>query len=166
MCLEHIEKWGLWDDQLKRARLATSDPHILAQIDVAPHWSVVGGHGRRRVEERMRQEAVMGTSLPPDVGSSVPPHVSNSTVPPHFEVENDLLHEMVEDLLAREVDAECEDDCACIDAAQKEEDHLLQAAKSPLYEGCKYSILRASLEILNLQAMFGWSSASVDALLR
>ena len=73
---------------------------------------------------------------------------------------------MVEDLLVREVDDECEDDCACIDAAQKEEDHLLQAASTPLYEGCNYSILRASLEILNLQAMFGWSSTSVDALLR
>ena len=171
VCLEHVEKWGLWDDQLKRARVETSDPHILAQIDVAPHWRVVGGHGRRRVEERMRQEAVMGTSTLPSVGPSwegahSATHGASSSAPPHRAVEDDIIHSMVEDLLAREATFECEDDCACVDAAQEEEDHLHQAASTPLYDGCSYSILRASLELLNLQAMFGWSSASVDALLR
>ena len=85
---------------------------------------------------------------------------------PHVEVEDDHLHTMVEDLLAREVENECEPECACEEAAQKTKDSLLEAAHTALYEGCSYSILRASLEILNIQATFGWSNAGVDALLR
>ena len=48
----------------------------------------------------------------------------SSSVLPHVEVEDDLLHDMVEDLLAREAIAECDDDCSCVDAAQKKEDLL------------------------------------------
>ena len=77
------------------------------------------------------------------------------------------MHEMVEDLLLREAQDVCDDDCACCEeASQRAEDGLLDAARKPLYAGSTYSILRASWELLNLQAMFGWSSASVDALLR
>ena len=81
-------------------------------------------------------------------------------------VEDDLLHTMVEDLLAREAAANCGDDCPSGEATEQEQDVLLQHARTPLYEGCTYSTLRASLEILNLQAMFGWSSTNVDSLLR
>ena len=73
---------------------------------------------------------------------------------------------MVEDLLAREAANECEPECACEEAAQKTKDSLLEASHTALYEGCSYSILQASLEILNIQATFGWSNAGVDALLR
>ena len=110
----------------------------------------------------------MGGSLPPvdhphyEAGPSMP----STSVPPHVQVEDDLLHQMVEDLLAREAIAECEEDCPCIDSVQKSEALLLEKANTALYEGCTYSTLRACLEILNLQAMFGWSSTSVDALLR
>lgn len=109
----------------------------------------------------MRQEASIGRDTPPPVGSSH--HVS---APAHVEIEDTMLHEMVEDLLLREAQDVCEDDCACEATAQRTEESLLGAARAPLFDGSAYSTLRASLEILNLQAMFGWSSSSVDALLR
>ena len=31
--------------------MKTNDPHVLTQINVAPHWSVVGGESRRRVDD-------------------------------------------------------------------------------------------------------------------
>ena len=102
---------------------------------------------------------------PYEAGPSNPSLLSNS-VPPHVEVEDDLLHQMVKYLLAREAIAECKENCPCVDTVQKGEALLLEKANTALYEGCTYSTLRACLEILNLQAMFGWSSTSVDALLR
>ena len=88
-----------------------------------------------------------------------------SSVPSHVGVEDDLLHTMVEDLLARQIVVDCEDDCPSVEN-KKEEDVLLQHARTPLYKGCTYSTLRALLKILNLQAMLGWSNASVDALIK
>ena len=46
------------------------------------------------------------------------------------------------------------------------EQFIRDACKAPLYEGAKVSKLRAVLSILNLQATFGWSDASVSALLQ
>jgi hypothetical protein len=97
----------------------------------------------------------------------VPPMHHDVPLPPHHvEMEDTIMHEMVEDLLLREAQDVCDDDCACDAAAQRDEQGLLDAARKPLCAGSTYSVLRASLELLNLQAMFGWSSASVDALLR
>jgi hypothetical protein len=42
---------------------------------------------------------------------------------------------------------------------------LLDEAKTPLYVGATFLVLRASIEIMNLQTSCGWSNASVDALL-
>ena len=39
-------------------------------------------------------------------------------------------------------------------------------ARFPLYEGAKISVLRASLAMLNLQSIFGWSDTSVLALFK
>eukprot|EP00250_Pteridium_aquilinum_P030717 c4195_g1_i1 orf=63-314(+) len=44
--------------------------------------------------------------------------------------------------------------------------HCLMLVKLRLYEGENYSILCASLELLNLQIMFWWSNASVHELLK
>ena len=103
---------------------------------------------------------------PPYEGGPSDPSLPSSSVPPHVEVEDDLLHQMVEDLLAQEAIAECKEDFPCVDTIQKGEALLLEKANTPLYKGCTYSTLQASLKILNLQAMFGWSSTIVDALLR
>ena len=69
------------------------------------------------------------------------PSMMSSNVPPHVQVEDDLLHQMVEDLLAREAIAECEEDCPCVDIVQKGEALLLEKANTPLYEGYTYSTL-------------------------
>jgi hypothetical protein len=42
---------------------------------------------------------------------------------------------------------------------------LLDEAKTPLYDGATFSVLRASMEIMNLQTSYGWSNVNVDALL-
>ena len=84
---------------------------------------------------------------------------------PHSVVEQGHLEEMVHDLLAHE-DVACNDDCACEEQMEATEDMLLKASCTPLYAGADYSILQASLELLNLQVKFGWSNTSVDKLLK
>ena len=49
-------------------------------------------------------------------------------------------------------------------ARDKMEDFVRKACKEPLYVGANVSNLRAMLSILNLEATFGWSTASVLAL--
>ena len=46
----------------------------------------------------------------------------------------------------------------------QEEDEMRKLARLPLYNGAKISVLRASLAMLNLQSIFGWSDASVSEL--
>ena len=47
---------------------------------------------------------------------------------------------------------------------EREEEVMRNLARFPLYEGAKISVLRASLAMLNLQSIFGWSDTSVSAL--
>jgi hypothetical protein len=42
---------------------------------------------------------------------------------------------------------------------------LLEKARTPIYDGASFSVLWAAMEIMNLETSFGWSNASVDALL-
>ena len=46
----------------------------------------------------------------------------------------------------------------------QEEDEMRKLARLPLYNGAKISVLRASLAMLNLQSIFGWSDVSVSEL--
>ena len=48
----------------------------------------------------------------------------------------------------------------------KEEQMMQKLARLPLYNGAKISVLRASLAMLNLQSIYGWSDASVSELFR
>ena len=52
-----------------------------------------------------------------------------------------------------------------IDAEDKTLQKLCKQALTPLFTGLKTSVLRACLPILNLQSIYGWSDASVNALL-
>ena len=47
-----------------------------------------------------------------------------------------------------------------------EKDHLFSNAETLVLEGCASSILHASLELLNSQTIYGWSNASLNALLK
>ena len=79
----------------------------------------------------MQQEVVMGTSLPPpDVAplwEAHPDasHMPSSSVPLHVGVEDDLVHTMVKDLLAREAIIDCGDDCPSVKAVEQGEDVLI-----------------------------------------
>ena len=42
-------------------------------------------------------------------------------------------------------------------------EHLLGAARQPIYDCVTFLLLRASIDIMNLQTTYGWSNASVDA---
>ena len=53
-----------------------------------------------------------------------------------------------------------------MDHDDMEQEHLYEASSTPVFEGCTFSILHASLEKLNLQTVYGWSNASLDALLK
>ena len=161
----HVEDWGLWEDPRKRARQESSDPRVWASINVSPHWSVICARAEVRTAKWLRQESGVGTIGVTQRASTSREH-HDVPLPPHVEMEDTIMHEMFEDLLFREAqDDVCDDDCARKAPAQRDEQGLLDAARKPLYAGSTYSVLRASLELLNLQAMFGWSSASVDALL-
>jgi len=50
--------------------------------------------------------------------------------------------------------------------ATYDEVRLGQHVSTPLYERCQYLTLHATLELLNLQTMYGWSDTSVTGLLR
>lgn len=49
---------------------------------------------------------------------------------------------------------------------EPEEEVMRKLARLPLYNGAKISVLRASLAMLNLQSIFGWSDASVSELFK
>ena len=58
------------------------------------------------------------------------------------------------------------DDHKGMDDNDMEQEHLYNASSTPVFEGYTFSILRASLELLNIQIVYGWSNASLDALLK
>ena len=124
-------------------QIGGEDWQRLAQVNMAPHWSVIGGHGRRRIDKIMQQEEVQ--RMPnPIARSSTQPMAEADTQPyqpiPHLVVEQGHLEEMVHDLLAHE-DVACDDDCACEEQMEATEDMLLKASRTPLYAGEDYSIL-------------------------
>ena len=50
--------------------------------------------------------------------------------------------------------------------ADKEHQNMQKLVRLPLYNGTKISVLRASLAMLNLQSIYGWSDGSVSELFR
>ena len=49
---------------------------------------------------------------------------------------------------------------------EPKEEVMRKLARLPLYNGANISVLRASLTMLNLQSIFGWSDASVTELFK
>lgn len=114
----------------------------------------------------MRQESLHQSVNPPpqpDPPSSARPQPNYTA--PHVVLEERHLEDMVENIFDNE-EEHSDEDCQCQEEAKDDETLLLDGLRTPLYEGADYSILRASLELLNLQVMYGWSNTSVDALLK
>ena len=79
-----------------------------------------------------------------------------------IELSNDAMDDMIEALVTNSVPTES--NVRHSREQDPKEQFIRDACKAPLYEGAKVSKLRAVLSILNLQATFGWSEASVSAL--
>ena len=73
-------------------------------------------------------------------------------------VEEEVFDDMVRNLFR--------DDHKGVDDNDMEQEYLHNASSTPVFEGCTFSILRASLKLLNIQTVYGWSNASLDELLK
>ena len=58
------------------------------------------------------------------------------------------------------------DDPKKMDDDDMEQEHLYTASSKLVFEGCTFSILRASLELLNLQIVYECNNASLNTLLK
>ena len=155
---QHITDHGLWETPYRRDSSADEDEDIeeavrRTGVQTMPHYSVMSGCQRRQA--RVQQERLFGhgsQAQDDDVGSSEYNEAHQV----------DHMDEMMRDFFETDVPIGDESNI------KGDEPHrsLLDAAKVPLYEGSQYSILRATLEILNLQTIYGWSSASVTSLLK
>ena len=76
----------------------------------------------------------------------------------HKDIEEEVFDDMVWHHL--------KDDPKKMDDDVIEQEHLYKASLIPVFEGCTFSILHASLELLNLQIVYGWSNASLNASLK
>ena len=86
---------------------------------------------------------------------------------------NNEMNSMEDEDMVELIDALCDDinediseeSNADIQRDDQTADALQKLARSPLFESSRSSIMRACLSILNLQSIYGWSDASVNALL-
>ena len=74
--------------------------------------------------------------------------------PPHEVMEEEVFDDMVRHLFR--------DDPKKIDDDDIEQEHLYKASLTPVSKGCTFSILHASLKLLNLQIVYGWSNTSLN----
>ena len=91
------------------------------------------------------------------------------TKPVHVEASHELLDDPMDDMIEALVTNTMPTNTKGGEASRPhvqdpKEQFIRNACKEPLYQGAKVSKLRALLSILNLQATFGWSDASVSAL--
>ena len=74
---------------------------------------------------------------------------------------NDAMGDMIKALITKCVPAYTKKGHSRVQ--NPKEQFISHACKAPLYEGENFSKLRVVLSILNLEATFGWSDASVSA---
>ena len=157
---QHQDDHGLWETSSHR-NSSDEDEDIeevvcRTAVQTMPHYSMMGGRQRRQA--RIHQESLFGHGNHLE-DEEVPsgPNETNDDI-----MEDEHMEEMMRDLFETHVPSGDEGN------SEKDEPHqpLLDAARMPLYEGSQYSILRACLEILNLQTIYGWSNASVTSLLK
>lgn len=159
---QHIEEYGEWQGPSRHD--SSDDDHEVFRrnaLETMPHYSVVGGRQRRAA--RVQQEELQSTIAEQQPAFDERAHESyesNEDVEDN-NMEDEHMEEMLHDFFGAHVPHDRGED-----NNEGNESTLQDAAKTPLYEGSQYSILRACLEILNLQTMYGWSNASVTSLLQ
>ena len=82
----------------------------------------------------------------------------DNSPPPHEVVEKEVFDDIMWHLFR--------DDPKTMNDDDMKQEHLYKASLTLVFEGCTFSILHASLKLLNLQIVYGWSNASLDALLK
>ena len=117
-----------------------------------PHYSVVGG--RKRQEEIIHQERLQAHFEGTGISNLQSIDTSTSIVMEEQVIRDEPIEEMLADFQDT------------IHFSKEFETPIHEAARTPLYDGGSYSILRTCLELLNLQAIYGWSNASVTSLLK
>lgn len=163
---QHIEDYGVWqgasrhdssDDDNDEDSNEDIDEEVRRNaLETMPHYSVVGG--RQRKAARIHQEELQShVAQHPTFDERE--HESSEDVEDN-NMEDEHMKEMINDFFGAHVP-----DRNSEEINEGDETPLQDAAKTPLYEGSQYSILRACLELLNLQTMYGWSNASVTSLL-
>lgn len=146
--LEHVEDYDMWEGEIAHNNI----PEGVASM---PHHRMTSGRNRKAAR---LHEASLGVGDHAKVDRDDEDPLDNEPHEDHHM--EDLITDFFENREPRTRQA------GPMREAEDEEDFLKENAASPLYEGCGYSILRASLEVLNLQTIYGWSNASVDGLLR
>ena len=126
-------------------------------IESMPHYLVVSGHRRR--EERIHQECLQARFEGTSTSNVQGIHIGRSTVMEE-QVEDEAIEEMLADFEATK------DSQGTTHLGEEDQTPIHESARTPLYDGGSYSILRTCLELLNLQALYGWSNTSVTSLLK
>ena len=108
---------------------------------------------RREHAKRRRDDAGASGSIVRDEWER-----DDNSPAPHEVVEEEVFDYMVRNLFR--------DDHKGMDDNDMEQEHLYNTSSTPVFDGCTFSILCASLKLLNIQTVYGWSNASLDALLK
>lgn len=158
ICNEHLREYGMFPiERLQNLRFQSYGQQTNEQLSMLDE---ITPHVGRRPRDRLRSSE--------DVNINSRTDCSNS---------GGIDQEMEEEGMEEMLDAFYETD-RTTNVQQQEEDEadeqhqefgqeeevMRKLARLPLYNGAKISVLRASLAMLNLQSMFGWSDASVTEL--
>lgn len=162
---QHIEDYGNWQGSSRRDMsdddndedVDDEEVHRNA-LETMPHYSVVSG--RQRKAARVHHEELQ-SHVAKHPTFEEPANESSEDMEDNNVMEDEHMEEMINDFFGAQVPNRNSEEIN-----EGDETPLKDAAKTPLYEGSPYSILRTCLELLNLQTMYGWSNASVTSLLK
>ena len=142
ICDDHSRKWGIFSREILDRVLGSSsiDPTV-NPLDIQP--------------ERGTRPSVPLTS-----------QVHEQQVKENLETfYEQSMDDMLDALHDTDTHNDREDSPRHTENISNEQKEMRRLAHLPLYSGAKVSVLRASLSILNLQSIYGWSDTSVSKLL-
>ena len=142
ICDDHSQKWGIFPREVLERVLGSSsiDPTI-NPLDIQP--------------ERDARPSVPLTS-----------QVHEQQVEENFETfYEQSMDDMLDAIHDTDVHIDREDSPRRAEQVSNKQKEMRRLVHLPLYSGAKVSVLRASLSILNLQSIYGWSDRSISKLL-